>query len=144
MRCPPDAVNIDYSPQYSQQTPRSLSDKNWERLTGDPRMSMLNYRKNQCRSDKTVILNAMTGTDAGRNNSAAGDFSFQTCLFSLLYTSCWRHRILIPPRSWPRHQHVPRWSAVTTNSTTCNLLVPRRCSSNYNTVKSLIEVSPRP
>ena len=40
--------------------PRSLSDKNWEGLTGCPCLSMLNHGKNQHRSDKTVILNALT------------------------------------------------------------------------------------
>ena len=40
--------------------PQSLSDKNWEGSTGCPFLSMLNYRKNQCRSDKTVILNTLT------------------------------------------------------------------------------------
>ena len=40
--------------------PWSLCDKNWEGLTGCPCLSMLNYSKNQCRSDKTVILNALT------------------------------------------------------------------------------------
>ena len=41
--------------------PLSLSDKNWEGLTGCPCLSIdVNYKKNQCRSDKTVILNALT------------------------------------------------------------------------------------
>ena len=43
--------------------PRSLSDKNWEGPTSCPCLSMLNYGKNQCRSDKTVILNALIDID---------------------------------------------------------------------------------
>ena len=42
-------------------SPWSLSNKNWEVSTGCPSLSMLNYGKNQCRSNKTVILNATTG-----------------------------------------------------------------------------------
>ena len=42
--------------------PRSLSDKNWEGRTGCPCLSTkLNYGKDQCRSDKTVIPDALTG-----------------------------------------------------------------------------------
>ena len=39
----------------------SLFDKNWNGLTGYPSLSLLNYRKDQCRSDKTAILNTLTG-----------------------------------------------------------------------------------
>ena len=42
--------------------PRSLSDKNWEGPTGCPGLSVLNYSKNQCWSDKTVILKALTAS----------------------------------------------------------------------------------
>ena len=38
----------------------SLSDNNWEKPRGCPCLSKLNYWKNQCMSDKTVILNALT------------------------------------------------------------------------------------
>ena len=44
--------------------PRSLSDKNWEGQTGCACLSMLNYGKNQCRSDKTLILNSLRPNDA--------------------------------------------------------------------------------
>ena len=39
---------------------RSLFDKNWNGLTGCPSLSLLNYGKDQCRSDKTAILNTLT------------------------------------------------------------------------------------
>ena len=39
--------------------PQALSDKNFEGPTGCPSLSLLNYRKTQFRSDKTVILNAL-------------------------------------------------------------------------------------
>ena len=41
-------------------SPRSLSNKNWEGPTGCPCLFMLNWKKNQCRSDKTAIHNALT------------------------------------------------------------------------------------
>ena len=45
-------------------SPLSSSDQNWEGLTGCPCLSMSDYGKNQCRSNRTVILNALNVHDA--------------------------------------------------------------------------------
>ena len=70
--------------------PRSLSDKNWEGLTGCPHLSMLNYWKNQCMSNKTEILNALTGNISYMN--------LQSKLKIMLSRKCFLKML---PAKWP-------------------------------------------